>query len=260
MSYFDIKLNSNEFSNHLLKLIEQLKNKKVLLYGAGKGFIRLNSIYNLVKILDIVAIADKKFENSNYNYSQEEIQALDGLKKILPLQIPNEEFDVILVTNEAYKSIVSMLVISLGINIDKIETVFYENSYNEIPIMNMLYKHGITKRLPKIIKTCKNKTVVLYSKREVLNVLKTNFDILDLNIVGIGDYGEYDYKREYCGYKVCTDEEIIKLHPDIILLLSVPNCALYGTLKFKHLKGLKTKYISLVKNTFLETIKELVCN
>ena len=28
-----------------------------------------------------------------------------------------------------------MLVISLGINIDKIETVFYENSYNEIPIM-----------------------------------------------------------------------------------------------------------------------------
>lgn len=48
------------FEKHLKKLSNKLKNKKVVIYGAGAFFQAINAYYDLSK-LNIIALADRKF-------------------------------------------------------------------------------------------------------------------------------------------------------------------------------------------------------
>ena len=81
--YFLAKTKLDEFKNHLEILLSEISGKRILLYGAGEGFIELNKRFDLIKKLDIVAIADKKFENAN-------VKSFLNLKAISPEKITEE--------------------------------------------------------------------------------------------------------------------------------------------------------------------------
>ena len=66
--YFSIKTNSVDFEKALLNTIEKLQGKKVLIYGAGEGFQALNKKYKFSAKLNIIGIADKKFEENKINH------------------------------------------------------------------------------------------------------------------------------------------------------------------------------------------------
>ena len=65
--YFEIKTGNKNFDDYMNKLFSELKDKKVIIYGAGEGFLELNKIYNFNEKLNVVAVADRKFENSSFD-------------------------------------------------------------------------------------------------------------------------------------------------------------------------------------------------
>ena len=64
--YFEKKTQTKKFDDDLLWSMGEIKNKKVLLYGAGQGFLKLNETYDFKNNLNIVGIADRKFECNNH--------------------------------------------------------------------------------------------------------------------------------------------------------------------------------------------------
>ena len=123
--YFSIKTNSVDFEKALLNTIEKLQGKKVLIYGAGEGFQALNKKYKFSTKLNIIGIADKKFEKNN-------IDKFLDITTIKPQNIPNIKYDVILVSNEDSKSIISFLTENLNIVEKNIETIFKKDISDEI--------------------------------------------------------------------------------------------------------------------------------
>lgn len=87
-------INEKDYINRLSK---RLKNKKVLIYGAGLVSKILFENYDLSK-LNVVGISDRRFENSEDEY-------FNKIKIIKPEDIANVDFDVILFALKEYKKI-----------------------------------------------------------------------------------------------------------------------------------------------------------
>ena len=102
--YFQIKTKTKKFDDDLLWSMGEIKNRRVILYGAGEGFVKLNETYDFKNNLNIVAIADKKFE-CTCEAECECPKEFSGIRTIAPAQIVNEDYDVILITNEYSKPI-----------------------------------------------------------------------------------------------------------------------------------------------------------
>ena len=153
--YFEIKTNTEKFENDLRWSMGEIKDKKVLIYGAGEGFLALNKKYNFNKELNVVAIADKNFETENY-------ADFYGMKAIKPADITKEDFDVILISNENAKPILDFIFNELCIENKNVRTIFNEEIKDERINTIYLNKFKFEKTLPKLIKKMKNKKVVLY--------------------------------------------------------------------------------------------------
>lgn len=78
-------------------LSKKLKNKKVLLYGAGLTAEIILKNYNL-KNIDIIGISDRRYEDDSDG-------DFHGIKKIKPSEIKNCDFDAILFTMKLYEKI-----------------------------------------------------------------------------------------------------------------------------------------------------------
>ena len=76
------------------KLSKRYRNKKVAIYGAGQFFNEIFQNYDLSK-LNIVAVADKKFED-------ESKKGFFGLNCIKPSELGNIDCDAILISNFNY--------------------------------------------------------------------------------------------------------------------------------------------------------------
>ncbi len=116
-AYLSVKLSSKDYSfyeiasssdwekyfekieeqKYIDKLSKKLKNKKVLLYGAGICAEILFKNYDLSK-LNITGISDKKFERENE-------KEYKGIKTVKPNELKDLEYDVILFTLKLYKKI-----------------------------------------------------------------------------------------------------------------------------------------------------------
>lgn len=72
------------------RLIKKYKNKRVLIYGAGRIADKLFDVYDFSK-LNIVGAADRKFKESD-------IKEVYGYKAVKPNDIKDLEFDIILFT------------------------------------------------------------------------------------------------------------------------------------------------------------------
>ncbi|MBR1908005.1 glycosyltransferase family 2 protein [bacterium] len=106
---------------YLDRLSKKLKNKKILLYGAGLTSMVLLANYNFSNF-NIVGICDKKFENENSN------EFFYNLKPISPSELKNIDFDVILFTLKEFKKIKHILK-TQGINKKMFSAVKISNKY-----------------------------------------------------------------------------------------------------------------------------------
>lgn len=90
------------FSKHLKKIEKRLKNKKIILYGAGSFFQTLADKYDLSN-LNIIAIADRKFIN------HPEGETFYGYKVCEPEEITQLNPDILLISMLQYVHIIEHL-------------------------------------------------------------------------------------------------------------------------------------------------------
>ena len=146
--YFQLKTKTKKFDDDLLWSMGEIKGKRVILLGAGEDFVELNQRYFFKDVLNIVAIADKKFET-------EPVETFEGIRAITPNQIKNEDYDVILITNEDPTPILDFVFNDLCIENKDIRTIFNEEIQEEHENLNYLFQYNFDKTLPRLIKKLK---------------------------------------------------------------------------------------------------------
>ena len=255
--YFQVKTKTKKFDDDLMWSMGEIKNRRVILYGAGEGFEKLNETYDFKNNLNIVAIADKKFE-CNCNGECECPKEFLGIKAIAPSQIVHEDYDVILITNEYTKPILEYLYVDLAIKDKDIRTVFNEEIKDEQTNLNYLYKQEFDKTLPKILKKLKNKKIIFYGAGVYLELIKKYFDISSLNVIAISDKKFNNTEEtEYLGYKTCSPDKIRELNPDYVIMTTKFYINLFEYLNDDLLKGTKIKIKPLVRKPFWTLVKEI---
>ncbi|MBQ3312050.1 hypothetical protein IJG72_08235 [bacterium] len=256
--YFYAKTQTEKFNNDLLWSMGEIKGRRVLIYGAGEGFVELNKKYFFKDALNVVAIADKKFEckcGGDCNCNKE----FEGIRAIAPEQILNEDYDVILISNENPRPILNYLFNELNIENKDIRTVFNEEISDERTNYNYLCEFKFEKTLPKLVNRLKNKTVVLYGAGVFLELIKKYFDISGLNIVGIADrrFENHYENEEFLGYKVYSPSEIKDVNPDYVLVATKFYINIIEDLYYNTLKGTKIKIKPLLRKPFWTLVKEI---
>ena len=116
------KYNAQEKIN---KLAKKYKNKRVVIYGAGQFAKTAFENYDLSK-LNIVAIADKKFEQEGEHH-------FFNINCVKPYDLKKLDYDVILIANFDYKMFSNILD----------ESILYgsKNAAVEIrPLINLEFK------------------------------------------------------------------------------------------------------------------------
>lgn len=250
--YFKMKIETAEFVEHLQDLFRELKEKKVLLYGAGAGFVALNKIYKFSSKLNIVAIADMKFYENP-------VETFLDIKAIAPDSILNEDFDVILITNETTRGIFNYLTAELSIAEDKIKTIFLETIRSENSNYNYLCYMNFEKTLPKLVKRLKNRRVMLYGAGAFLELINKYFDISGLNIIGVADrrFEKHDENECFLGYKVYSVDEIAEANPDYVLVSTINCVRIIEHLYYDVLNQTGIKIKPLVRKRFWPLVKEI---
>lgn len=251
-NYFRIKTNSIVFEKTLLDTIEKLNGKKILIYGAGEGFQALNKKYDFCSKLNIIGIADKKFEEND-------IDNFLGMTPIKPNDIQNIEYDMILVSNEWHKGIIKFLIEELNIAEEKIETVFKEDITDELTNINYLCEYNFENNLANLKKKLKNKKIMIYGAGIFFAAIHKYFDLDGLNIIGIADrrFEEHTENEQFLGYKVYSPNEIRDVNPDYVLVATKFFIDIIEDLDETVLKNSKIKIKPLMKKPFLVLWKEI---
>ena len=249
--YFEMKTSTESFKQSVKDIIRTLKDKKVLIYGAGEGFFALNKQYHFTNELNIVAIADKKFKTDNTD--------ITGLTQIEPKKILEQEYDYILVSNEVPKQIVKFLTGTLELSNDKVITLFEENIKDEVVNINYLSEQKFDKTLPKLIKKLQGKSVLLYGAGVYFELINAYYDLSGLNIIGIADkrFQESDECEYFLGYKTYRPGEIVDIKPDYVLVTTKYYIPLIENLYYKQIKGTGIKIKPLVKKSFWTLLREI---
>jgi len=251
-NFFRIITNREDFKNHLDSLIDSLKGKKVLIYGAGSGFVELNKTYNFAEKLDIVGISDKRFEKENPG-------TFLSIKTILPDEISKEKFDHILVTNERSKAIVFSLKYWTAKQ-DGVVIPIFDYEDEDINIVNYLGLLKLNQKgLDKLDKKLKNKSIIIYADKKTFSWIVKLFDLkkFDVQAVTHKKFETDNVNGELDGYKVCKPEEIPSLKPDYVVAASFYRIVdTILDIKHDYLKGTKIKLIPLARKPFSEILEE----
>lgn len=250
--YFQLKTKTKKFDDDLLWSMGEIKGKKVLLYGAGEAFVELNKRYFFNEVLNIVAIADKRFNT-------QPVEIFEGIRAITPEQINNEDYDVLLITNEAPKPILNFVFNNLNVENKDVRTVFNEEVKDERENLNYLYDYKFEKTLPKLVKKLNGKSVILYGAGAFLELIKKYFDLSGLNIIGIADRRFYNHTEDehFLGYKAISPDEIKDFKPDYVLVATKMYMNIIEDLYYDTLKGTKIKVKPLLKKDFWTLVKEI---
>lgn len=250
--YFKEKTKTKKFDDDLLWSMGEIKGKRTILYGAGEGFVELNKRYFFKDVLNITAIADNKFETHP-------VETFEGIRAITPEQIKNEDYDVILITNEATKPILNYIFNVLCVENKDVRTIFNEEIKDEENNLNYLHEYNFEKTLPKLIKKLKNKTVLLYGAGVFLELIKKYFDLSDLNIIGVADkkFRRRKENETFLDYPAYAPEDIKTLNPDYVLVATKNYINIMEDLYFNTLKGTKIKIKPLLYKGFWALAKEI---
>ncbi len=250
--YFQLKTKTKKFDDDLLWSMGEIKGRKVLLYGAGEDFVELNKLYFFKDILNIVAIADKKFES-------DPVETFESIRAITPNQIKNEDYDVLLITSEDPRPILDFVFNDLCVENKDVRTVFNEEIKDERENLNYLFQYNFDKTLPKLVKKLKGKSIVLYGAGIFLELIKKYFNLSELNVIGIADrrFSSHGENEEFLGYKAISPDEIKSLKPDYVLVATKKYIDIIEDLYYNTLKGSKIKIKPLIKKDFWTLVKEI---
>lgn len=258
--YFQRKTKTRKFDNDLLWSMGEIKDKKIILYGAGEEFFELNKKYDFTNTLNIVAIADNSLEHHcNCGCECHCKHEIEGVRAIAPHDILNEDYDVILITDENPKQSLDIIFNTLNIQGKDVRTVFNEDVRDEQANLNYLSEHNFEKTLPKLIKKLHNKSVMFYGAGVFFELIKQYFDISDLNVIGIADkrFENHSENEEFLGYKVYAPKEIKDVNPDYVIVTTRTYIDIIEDLYYNTLKDSKIKIKPLVQKSFFTLIKEI---
>lgn len=115
------------------------------------------------------------------------------------------------------------------------------------------------KQIDKLAKKYKNKKVVIYGAGIYFQIIKNNFDISKLNIIGIADKKfEYDKESNNTPYRTLSPQELNEADYDVILVAVYNYIEIEEFLKFKLLingKNHNKKICKFIKPTFTYFLK-----
>lgn len=247
--YIDTKLQNERFCKDFSELIEKNKDKKVLIYGVGKAYRKLDEKFNLKEKLNIVAYCDKKFQ---------EKEEFEG-REALPLDcIKDADADIILLTLEAPGQAHEQLRL-MDIK-SEIICAFLEEDFCASEYFKYLEKIKFEKHLKRLEKKLKNKKVLIYGTGNFFQYIYKNYDLSKINIIGISDK-----KYESClddkffgdKFTICAPDKINELKPDYILVGTLYFVKIIDILENKVVKNKKIKIKPLINKPFLEIFNEV---
>lgn len=124
--------------------------------------------------------------------------------------------------------------------------------------LELLKKYNFEKQLKRLNNSLRCKSILIYGTGLFFKTIKENYDLSNLNIIGISDkrYQPYQEGQEEFGYKIIPYDKIIEYKPDCILIATLNTYAIYQTFNNKKIKDAKIKVLPLVEKPFLELLKE----
>ena len=123
---------NQDVQNRINELAVHYSGKKIVLYGAGAFANAIFENYNLSK-LNIIAVADKRFENNKDCF-------FNGIKGISPEELKYIDCDIILISNRDYLYFKKILIDLL------------KKTPNELVFIEQLLRDDIEKRLQNLEK------------------------------------------------------------------------------------------------------------
>ena len=118
------------------------------------------------------------------------------------------------------------------------------------------------RQINKLARKYKNKKIVIYGAGEYFQILKNNFDLSKLNIVGIADKKfETSKDSNPTSYLALAPEELKDFDLDVILVALYDDTSLCDYLEYQLLLNTQNEdkpICSIIEPTFLYTIKVLL--
>ncbi len=118
------------------------------------------------------------------------------------------------------------------------------------------------RQINKLARKYKNKKIVIYGAGEYFQILKNNFDLSNLNIVGIADK-KFETSKDFnpTQYLALAPEELKEFDLDVILVALYDDTSLCDYLEYQLLINTENEgkpVRSIVEPTILYTIKVLL--
>lgn len=115
------------------------------------------------------------------------------------------------------------------------------------------------RQLKKLNKKLKGKTIVIYGSGLLFQKVLSNYDLSELNIIGISDrkYIEDDEGKKDLGYPIVPLTKIVDYKPDYVLISTLKFLEIMDNFIHKDFKGTKIKVLPLVDKPFWKMIKEI---
>ena len=248
--YFKYKTKTKEFIENTEKILSDIKNKNVVIYGDVGNFSALNKKYKFKELFNVVAfISPDKRKKLPKKY---------GIKNLKENELEKDMFDSVLITVENNPELIfNDLKSEFGDDTD-VKIMFSEKILDTAINLDYLLKYNFEKNLPKIIKKLKGKRVLFYGSGLFFKLINEYYDLSSLNAIGVVDkqFSQLDDCDEVCGYKLYNPEQILELNPDYILITTKRIIPIADILYSKYLKNTDIKIMPLVKKGFWATIKE----
>ena len=125
--------------------------------------------------------------------------------------------------------------------------------------LKFLNSVNFDKQLLRLNKKLKNKTVVIYGTGILFQKILKNYDLSNLNIIGVSDRRfTLDKEGEDClGYKIIPLGCIEKYKPDYVLVATLKFLGILDNFRNNTFKNTKIKVLPLVDKPFITLLKEI---
>jgi hypothetical protein len=126
-------------------------------------------------------------------------------------------------------------------------------------LFDYLKQMNFETNLKKLQKKLKSKTVIIYGTGLLFQFIQKNYDLSNLNIIGISDkkYTEKDEGQESLGYKIIPLNKIEEYKPDYVLLATQKFLPIMDDFLNNTFKSSKIKFLPLVDKPFFTLLKEI---
>lgn len=126
-------------------------------------------------------------------------------------------------------------------------------------LLEQLETFKFDKYLKKLNRKLKNKTVIIYGAGLLFNKIIENYDLSNLNVIGISDrkFAREEEGQEAFGYKIIPLEKIKDYNPDYILISTINYMPILDDFVHNLFKKTKIKVLPLVDKPFWVLLKEI---